>query len=117
MLSAPNHWRFETMRTISEKLIVLTCFTGNWCCDSNGDLNRGSNHKSSDVKVRFEPFLTVCEILFGLRDLKSLAICDLRFGALSEPHGIVNVVNTPLVPRKRCRQSQPYLGNHLEMQL
>ena len=29
--------------------------TGNWHCDSNGDLNRGSNHKSRDLDLRFEP--------------------------------------------------------------
>ena len=52
-----------------------------FCCD----LKRGSNHKSRDLKVRFEPrFAAICGkfLRFGLRDLKSLAICDLRFGAL-----------------------------------
>ena len=39
----------------SEKLIVLTACAGKRHCDSNGDLNRGSNHKSGDLKVRFEP--------------------------------------------------------------
>ena len=43
------------MWTFSEKLIVLTCCIRNWHYDSNGDLNRGSNHKSRDLKVRFEP--------------------------------------------------------------
>ena len=49
-----NHQRFETVWTLSEKLIVLTCCIRNWHCDSNSDLNRGSNHKSRDLKVRFE---------------------------------------------------------------
>ena len=29
-------------------------FTGNWRYDSRGDLNRGSNHKSRDLDLRFE---------------------------------------------------------------
>ena len=64
----------------SEKLIVLTCCIGNWHCDSNSDLNRGSNHKSRDLKVRFELPKTAIRgkfLRFGLRDFKSLAICDL----------------------------------------
>ena len=47
------------------------------CCD----LKRGPNHKSRDLKVRFGPLFTaICgKILrFGIRDLKSLAICDLE---------------------------------------
>ena len=54
-------------------------------CDSNVDSNRGSNHKSRDLKVRFEPLETPIWgkfLRFGLRDFKSLAICDLWFGAL-----------------------------------
>ena len=64
-----------------------------WCdCDLKGsalrfccDLKRGSNHKARDLKVRFEPLFTAIGVFvrFGPRDLKSLAICDLRFGALS----------------------------------
>ena len=65
-----------------------------WCdCDLKGsarrfccDLKKGSNHKSRDLKVRLEPFSTaICGkfLRFGLRNLKSLVICDLRFGALS----------------------------------
>ena len=55
-------------------------------CDSKGSLNRGSNHKSHDSDLGLEPHLTVTQqklLQFGLRDLKSLAICDLRFEALS----------------------------------
>ena len=58
-----------------------------FCCD----LKRGSNHKSRDLKVRFEPLFTaICGkcLRFGLRDLKSLAICDfnvapVRFGSVT----------------------------------
>ena len=49
------------------------------CCD----LKRGSN-KPRDLKVRLEPLCTVmCGkfLRFGLRDLKSLAICDLEHSA------------------------------------
>ena len=78
--------QFETVQTFSEKFIVLTRCIRNWYCDSNGDLNRGSNHKSRDLKVRFElPETAICGkfLRFGLRDFKSLAICDLWFGARS----------------------------------
>ena len=44
----------ETVRTIGAKLNVLTCWTGNWRCDSDGDLNRGFNHQSSELKVQFD---------------------------------------------------------------
>ena len=63
------------------KFIVLTCCTGNRRCDSNGELNRGSNHKSLDLKVRFErPKKAIWGKVsgFGLRDFNSLAICDLE---------------------------------------
>ena len=40
--------------SLLRKLIVQTCCIRNWHCDSNGDLSRGSNHKSRDLKVRFE---------------------------------------------------------------
>ena len=64
-----------------------------WCdCDLKGralrfccDLKRGPNHKSRDLKVRFAPLFTaICRkfLRFGIRDSKSLAICDSRFGAL-----------------------------------
>ena len=59
--------------------------TRNSHCDSNGDSNRGSNHKSRDLKVRFElPKTAIWRkfLRFGLRDFKSLAICDLWLGAL-----------------------------------
>ena len=52
------------------------------------DLNRGSNHKSRDLNVRFELLETAIWgkfLRFGLRDFKSLAICDLLFGALMIP--------------------------------
>ena len=45
---------FETVRAFSEKLIVLNRCIRNWHCDSNSDLNTGSNRKSRDLKVRFE---------------------------------------------------------------
>ena len=64
----------------SEKLIVLTCCIRNWHCNSIGDLNRGSNRKSRDLKVRFELPETAIRgkfLRFGLRDFKALAICDL----------------------------------------
>ena len=53
-------------------------------CDSNGDLNRDSNHKSRDLDLQFEPTKTdlggipaVWALQFHLR----FAFCDLRFGA------------------------------------
>ena len=73
------------MWTFSEKLVVLTTWKRNSRCDSNGDLNRGSNHKSRNLKVRFElPERAIWGkfLRFGLRDFESLAICDLWFGAL-----------------------------------
>ena len=73
------------MWAFSDNFIVLTCCIRSWHCDSNGDLNRGSNHESRDLKVRFEPSETAIWgkfLRFGLRDFKSLAICDVWFGAL-----------------------------------
>ena len=59
---------------------LIVCYIGHWQCDSNGDLNKFSNHKSRDLKVRFELLETAiwgkC-LRFGLRDFKSPAICDL----------------------------------------
>ena len=73
-------------------------------CDCRGDFNRGSNHKSRDLKVRFELFETATWgnfLWFGLRDLKSLAICDLWFGALSTAAIFSLLVNRPCRPRGR----------------
>ena len=44
------------------------------------DLKKASNHKSHDLNWDFEAFLTAIWgifLRFGLRDLRSLAICDL----------------------------------------
>ena len=71
--------------TLEKKHSVVTQCTGNQHCDSNGDLNRGSNHRSRDLKVRFElPEAAIWGdfLRFGLLDLKSLAICNLWCGAL-----------------------------------
>ena len=76
---------FETLRTFSAKLIVLTCCIRGWHRDSNGDLNRGSNHKSSDLKVRFElPETAILGKLlrFGLRDFMP------RSNAEMSPHSV-----------------------------
>ena len=57
----------------------MTLCTGNRHFDSSADLNGGSNHKSRGSKVRFERPETAIwgQLLrFGLRDFKSLAICD-----------------------------------------
>ena len=70
--------------TISEKLNVLICYTGNWRCDSSGDLSRGSNHRSREFDLWFElPESDLGEFLrFGLCNVKSLSICDLWCGAI-----------------------------------
>ena len=97
-LSAPNRAIWLRLRFVipianrrslaiwnTVNLLSLTCCTGNRRSGSNGNLNRGSNHKSRDLKVRFElPETAIWGkfLRFGLRDFKSLAICDLWFGAL-----------------------------------
>ena len=72
-----------------------------WC-----DLKRGSNHKSRDLNVRFA---AICGkfLRFGLRDLKSLAICDLRFGALRTPAKVLKYCD-----RKKFQGRKKY-GNEI----
>ena len=80
-----NHQRFETVWAFSEKFIVLTCCIRNWHCDSEQRL------KSQIARFFFfESAIWASRdsdlgefLRFGLRDFKSLAICDLWFGALS----------------------------------
>ena len=53
---------------------------------SNGDLNRGSNHKSRDVDLRFEPPKTDLGNSCDLGSAISNRLRDLRFGALRARH-------------------------------
>ena len=41
-------------------------FYRNWCCDSDGDLNKDSNHKLRDWKVRLEQPETAVKINIDL---------------------------------------------------
>ena len=71
---------FETVWTFSQKLNVLTCCTGNRRCDSNGDLRRDSNHKSRDLKVRFElPETAICGKILAIWAPRFQITSDLRF--------------------------------------
>ena len=78
--------RFETVRSTSEQLNVLTC-TGNWHYDLACDLSTGSNHKSRALDLWSElPKTAIWErfLRFWPCNFKSLVIGDMWLGALSQ---------------------------------